>query len=114
MAVAGGASTMTSSASLSFGSPAMCRPSRPRLSIRRDTSAALVVLYLRVTPERGSYVFRVRVPRGCCCCCVVVVVVSLGGGAAAVVVVEALDFRDDDDREVVGLVMWYLVVMRVW
>ena len=34
------------------------------ICMRRDTSAALLVVYLRFTPEWGLKVVRVRVPRG--------------------------------------------------
>jgi hypothetical protein len=75
-------------ASVSVGRAAILRPSWPRDKMRRETSAALVVRYLRQAPEWGSKVLMVREARGaevavvavelegvvvleedCCCCC---------------------------------------------
>lgn len=78
-------------------------PSFPRLRISRDTSAAFVVRYLSVAPETGSYVFRVRAPRGgFVLASVVVVVVGCASPSG-----DFLVFRG------FGFVMEYLVVMRV-
>lgn len=51
----------------------MCLPARPRLPIKRPTSAALSVWNLSTTPDAGSYVFRVNVAT----------CASAGGGGAA-------------------------------
>ena len=50
----------TCSPSVTAGKAAMCLPNRPRLATNRPTSAALSVLYFRVTPDSGSYVFSSR------------------------------------------------------
>lgn len=56
--------------------------------------------YFRHAPECGSYVFRVREPRG-----------------AVVAAEEGWDVGEEEEvffiRRGLGLVMWYLVVMRV-
>ena len=98
---------MTSSSAGEGGRPAMRPPRRPRACTSRDTSAALVVRYLRAAPETGSYVFRVREPRGG-------FGAAVSGGAVLVlvvvgsVVVAGLGFR------CFGLLMLYFVVMRVY
>lgn len=62
--VAVGASGIASSAGGS-GTPAMPLLSLPRLEwMSRETSAALLVRYLRTTPLAGSYVLNTREPRG--------------------------------------------------
>lgn len=73
------------------GSPAMSLPSMPRAEIKRETSAAFVVLNLSVAPLAGSNVLSVRKAR-------------FAGSAPAAVV--------DDDG--LGFLTEYLVVMRVW
>lgn len=67
--------------------------------MRRDTSAALVVWYLRVVPEVGQKALSVSWARG-------------GSGRGVLVVVGSVEVEE----AVVGfgLRIVYLVVMRVW
>lgn len=68
--------------------------------MRRETSAALVVRYLRTTPLTGSYVLTTRLARG-----------GLGSAAgAAGDEVSSVSVAPERGR---GVFMEYLVVMRV-
>ena len=75
----------------------MSRPRRPRAWTSRDTSAALVVRYLSVTPLTGSYVLRTRTPRG-----------GLGAASCPAATRAAFLFSRHSTRFIA-----YLVVMRV-